>query len=227
MNTPENTPAPPGRNPAGHGVSSWSLYLVAQPPPGASLDRLLDIVGRAVEGGAGVVQLRAKGAGGRPFLEAARAMARLLEGRDIPFVVNDRVDIAALVPGAGVHLGQDDLPVGEARKLLGPGRLIGVSAHTPEEARQAEVDGADYLGAGPAFPTRTKSDTAPPQTRESFARIAAAVSLPVVAIGGIEAGNVHTLRGLGLAGVAVSSAVCLSPDPAAAARVVRAAMKPF
>ncbi len=227
MNTPADIPTSPNRAPAGPGAPSWSLYLVAQKPLPGSLERLLDIVGRAVAGGVGVVQLRAKDAGGRLFLEEARAVARLLEGRGVPFVVNDRVDVAALVPGAGVHLGQDDLPVAEARKLLGPGRLVGVSAHTPEEARQAERDGADYLGAGPAFPTRTKTDTAPPQTAESFRRITSAVSLPVVAIGGIDAGNVQTLRGLGLAGVAVSSAICLSPDPAAAARAVRAAMGAF
>lgn len=202
------------------------LYLVAQRGEGGT-EPLCDRVREAVRGGVTVVQLRAKTLAARDFFHDAVALGEMLALRGIPFIVNDRVDLAVLVPGAGVHLGQEDLPVRSARKLLGPDRIIGVSAHTPEEAEAAEADGADYIGAGPAFHTVTKLDTGVPQTPESLARIVAATRIPVVAIGGIHAGNAALLRGLGLAGVAVSSAICGASDPREAASSVLKAWGEF
>lgn len=179
---------------------------------------LVDVVRHAVAGGVSCVQVREKDAPGSEFLCVARDVARILEGTGVPLLINDRVDVAACIPGAGVHLGQEDLPLVEARRILGPDRIIGISASSIQLALQAEADGADYIGSGPAFPTSTKLDTDPVMSREELAAIAAAVHIPVVAIGGIGAGNLTNLKGLGLAGVAVVSAICAAPDPELAAR---------
>ena len=130
--------------------------------------------------------------------------------------------VDALAAGCdGVHLGQSDLPVDAARKILGPEGIIGLSVYTPEEAREAEQLGADYLGVGPVFPTSTKLDADPVMNPAQLRAVTAAVRLPVVAIGGIHAGNIRQLEGTGLAGVAVVSAICAAADPARAAESIR------
>ena len=134
----------------------------------------------------------------------------------MPLIINDRVDIALAVDADGVHVGQSDIPAAEARRLLGPDKIIGVSARTVEQARKAEADGADYLGVGAMFVTGTKQD-AKVTSKEELKRIRAAVAIPIVAIGGIKADNVEELKGTGIDGVAVVSAVIAAENIASAA----------
>jgi thiamine-phosphate pyrophosphorylase len=133
------------------------------------------------------------------------------------FIVNDHADIAKAVDADGVHLGQDDLPLAYGRKVLGRDKLIGISTHSVEQAREAEAAGADYIGFGPLFPTATK-DAGPHQGVERLRLLRNEVSLPVLAIGGIKPDNLAEAMQAGADGVAVISAVLLSPDPGAAAR---------
>jgi thiamine-phosphate pyrophosphorylase len=137
------------------------------------------------------------------------------------FAINDRVDVAMAMGADGIHVGPEDLPAREARKLLPPPVVLGVSAGTREEARKAERDGADYIGVGPVFATGTKPDAGAPIGIEGFAAIARAVSIPVVAIGGITIDNVAAVIGAGAAGVAVVASVVGAEDITAAARALK------
>jgi len=196
------------------------LYLVTDR---AMLQRraLAAMVREAVAGGVTAVQLREKDAGGHDFYRLALELKEVLAGTGVPLIINDRVDVALAAGADGVHLGQHDLPLAAARRLVGESMFIGLSVNTIAEARQAEAEGADYLGAGPAYATATKLDTDPELGPDGLRRIVDAVSIPVVAIGGINAANLPSLRGLGLAGVAVVSAICASPDPRHAAAALR------
>lgn len=178
---------------------------------------LPELVREAAAGGVTCVQLREKEAEGAEFLRLGFEVADALAGSGVPLFINDRIDVAAAVSCAGVHLGQKDLPIEVARRILGPDKIVGLSVNTVAEALDAERRGADYLGAGPAFPTGTKLDTDPVLGPEGLRRIVRAVRVPVVAIGGIHEATIGRLVGVGLAGVAVVSAVCAAPDPRAAA----------
>lgn len=199
----------------------YTLYLVT--------DRRLmssrtveESVERAVAGGASVVQLREKDCTSREFYELAVRVRKITAPKNVPLIINDRIDICLATDADGVHLGQKDLPCREARRILGADKLIGVSAALPEEARQAQADGADYLGVGAVFPTGTKSDTRP-VTPEIIREIRAAVTIPFVVIGGINAENIGELYGLGINGAAVVSAVMAREDVTSAARIMRRA----
>ncbi len=200
----------------------YSLYLVADTEFAAGRD-LPALVSSAVEGGATVVQLRSKGLPLRDLLELADWISGRLKGTGVPLLVNDRVDVALACGAAGVHLGQEDMPVPAARKLLGAERIIGMSVNTLEEAREAEKAGADYVGLGPVFPTATKETRLAVIGPEGIARIKAALSIPVVAIGGITAANAPEIARAGADGIAVISAVLGAPDARAAAVKLRAA----
>jgi thiamine-phosphate pyrophosphorylase len=140
----------------------------------------------------------------------------------VPFIVNDRIDVALAVDADGVHIGREDLPASVARRIIGPGKILGVSAETAEEAVEAERDGADYLGVGPVFEARgTKADAGVPLGLDLIARIRRGCPLPVVAIGGIHAGNARSVRDAGADAVAVISAVVSADDVAQAARSLR------
>jgi len=186
---------------------------------------LAGLAAAAVGGGATMLQLRAKGVGGR---EAAGLAARILAAAgSVPLVVNDRLDVALAVGAAGCHLGQTDLPIDAARKLVPPGFLLGGSAATSAEARRAADEGADYLGIGPIAATPSKADAAPPIGWDGFARVHAAVPrLPAVGIGGIDTALAAGARAAGAAGIAVISAVLGAADPVAATRALRAAIGP-
>ncbi len=200
----------------------YSLYLVAD--AGCVAGRaLVDRVRAAVAGGVTVVQLRAKGLSGREFAALGAELAAALAGTGVPLVVNDRVDVAVACGAAGAHLGQDDVAVGLARRLLGPDATVGVSVNTPEEALRAEAEGADYVGAGPAFATATKATGLPVLGPEGVARIKRAVRIPVVAIGGVGPGNAAGLARAGADGIAVVSAVLGAPDARLAAEALRRA----
>lgn len=197
-----------------------SLYVVTD--RGLARGRPLEeVVRAAIAGGATAVQLREKAATTREFVELARVLRRLTREAGVTFIVNDRIDVALAVDADGVHVGQDDMPAALARRLIGPDRILGVTAGTEAEARQAEADGADYLGCTAVFPTATKPDHREPLGLEGLRRLAQAVRIPVVAIGGIHAGNAADVMAQGVAGIAVVSAVMAADDVEAAARELR------
>jgi thiamine-phosphate pyrophosphorylase len=185
-------------------------------------DPLEWMVKEAAAGGAGMVQLREKDCSDRELLERAREMRQWTREAGVLFIVNDRPDLARLVEADGVHLGQDDLPVKEARRILGPDALIGVSTHTIEQVRQAVLDGASYLGVGPTFPSRTKQFSEFPGL--DFVRVATAeTALPAFVIGGVNLETVGAAVAAGAKRAAVSQGVCDAADPrAVAATLVRA-----
>jgi thiamine-phosphate pyrophosphorylase len=179
-----------------------------------------DTVAAAVEGGVTAVQLRDKDAPARSLCELAIALLRVLEGTGVPLLVNDRVDVALAAGAQGVHVGQDDLHVHDARRLAGAGLMVGLSVSTAEELTAANALPAgtvDYLGVGPVFSTPTKTDTTDALGLDGLADLCRRTRVPCVAIGGINAANASDVRGCGVDGVAVVSAICAAPDPAAAA----------
>lgn len=200
-----------------------TLYLVTD--RGLARGRALaDVVREAVAGGVTCVQLREKICGTREFIEEARAVRAALQGTGVALMINDRVDVALAVQADGVHLGQQDMRLTDARRLVPKNWIIGVSAESVEDAIRAEREGADYVGASPVFATPTKTDTAPPLGLDGLAALCHAVSIPVVAIGGIQLGNAAQVVGAGAAGLAVVSAIVAAPDPRAAAADLRRAM---
>jgi thiamine-phosphate pyrophosphorylase len=178
--------------------------------------RFIDQVEQAILGGATMIQLREKSVSTREFFNMASEVKQVTVRYGIPLIINDRLDIALAVDAAGLHVGQDDMPVVTARRLLGPGKILGVSVANMAEAIQAEKDGADYLGAGAVFSTGTKGDAAYVE-RPELERITGAVAVPVVAIGGINETNVLLLRNTGIQGIAVVSAIFAKDDPRKAA----------
>lgn len=193
------------------------LYAVTDRAWAAGTDELLAQVAAAIDGGAGIVQLREKHLDHDAFLEEAKRFVALCREKGAVSIINDDVDIALAAGADGVHVGQEDLAAGRARQVLGPDKLIGVSAHNVPEALAAQAAGADYLGVGAAFSTGTKAD-AKPITRDTIRAITAAVEIPAVAIGGITRENLPELTGCGLQGVAVVSALFGQPDVKAAAQ---------
>lgn len=178
---------------------------------------LYDAVAEALEGGATMVQLREKFLNEKNFLEEAIALKPLCHRFGAPLIINDNVDLAMACGADGVHVGQSDMELSAARAKLGPDRIIGVSAHSVEEARLAEAGGADYLGSGAVFHTGTKLNVTLLPLAE-LKRITAAVSIPVVAIGGITADNLPSLKGSGCAGAALVSAIFAAKDIRLASR---------
>ena len=199
-----------------------TLYLVAG--SGVTAGRPLDeVVAAAVRGGVTLVQLREKTRPDAEIVELARALKDLLGPLDVPLIVNDRVEVARAAGADGVHLGQDDLDAARARAILGPDRLIGVSAGTAAEAARVDKASADYVGIGSVYATPTKPDAGAPIGVAGLSALAAALApLPAVAIGGIGAGNAAQVMASGAAdGIAVVSAICGAEDPEAAARALR------
>ena len=175
----------------------------------------------ALQGGVTCVQLREKHLDRDAFLAEAKQICALCRRYGVPFIVNDDLDIALACGADGVHVGQDDMPAAEVRRRAGRRLIVGVSAHTPEEARLAEAAGADYLGAGAVFGSATKTD-ASLLTPAGLQAVCAAVHIPVVAIGGVNARNILQLQGSGAAGAAVVSGIFGAPDITAACRELRA-----
>jgi thiamine-phosphate pyrophosphorylase len=194
----------------------WSLYLVTDRPLclGRSVEQ---IVLEAVAGGVTAVQLREKECSTREFVALARGLKKLLAPRGVPLLINDRVDVALAAEADGVHIGQSDMAYGDARALLGPDALIGLSVETPEQAAEAQSFDCDYLGVGPIFPTATKSDAAPAWGLDRLAELRHHSRQRLVAIGGINASNAALVAATGADGIAVVSAICSAPDARAAA----------
>ena len=166
----------------------------------------------AIKGGVSVVQIREKTADTLDFYNLALKVKEITEKHNVPLIINDRVDVALAVDAEGVHVGQSDMPCDVTRALVGSDKIVGVSAATIEEARKAESDGADYIGAGAVFPTATKDD-APKITKKDLKEIVESISIPVVAIGGITLNNAHELNDTGIAGLSVVSAIMSSENP--------------
>lgn len=199
-----------------------SLYLVT--------DRELshgrgigNIVAAAVRGGVTCVQLREKQASTREFVAEARAIKALLatQERHIPLIINDRLDVALAVGADGVHLGQGDMELCDARRIAGANFIIGISAESVADAMAAAAAGANYLGISPVFATATKTDAAPPLGLEGIRAIRAAVSLPLVGIGGINQDNASAVLQAGADGVAVVSAIVSAACPRSAAAAIK------
>jgi thiamine-phosphate pyrophosphorylase len=201
------------------------LYAIVDPERAGGRE-LVDLARRVAEGGATLVQLRDKRSDTRAMVEAARAIKRALAPLAVPFVVNDRVDVALAAGADGVHVGPDDMAVADARALLGPDAIIGLSIKTTEEAEATPLQLIDYAGIGGVYATLSKQQKSAPIGTEGFARVAGvlrrrAPDLPLCGIAGIDAGNAGAVIGAGADGVAVISALSLAPDPAAAARNLR------
>jgi thiamine-phosphate pyrophosphorylase len=182
---------------------------------------LCDVVMAAVQGGVDCVQLREKHSDTRDFLAQAQALMALLAPTGVPLVINDRIDIALACGAQGVHLGQSDMPVEVARRILPPGVFIGWSVETPDDVARAHTLPVDYLGISPVFATPTKTDTSTPWGLEGLRQVRSQTSLPLVAIGGVHAGNAAQVLAAGADSLAVVSAICAAPDPRAAAQTLR------
>lgn len=181
---------------------------------------LYEQVEEAIKGGVTFVQLREKNLDDTAFLQEAKEIKELCARYNVPFVINDNVDIAAEIDADGVHVGQSDMEAGDVRKKLGPDKIIGVSAQTVEQALRAQAHGADYLGVGAVFPTGSKAD-AVEVSHDTVREICRAVDIPVIAIGGITRENVIELKGTGICGIAVISAIFAQQDIEEAARTLK------
>jgi len=197
----------------------YSLYLVTDRSY-IGQRKLAVCVQEAIKGGVSLVQIREKTASSREFFELSVELKALASSYQVPLIINDRLDIALAVDADGLHLGQDDLPIEIARKYLGKEKKIGISVSNVSEAILAEKQGADYLGAGAMFATGTKTD-AKLVTLEELRRIKEAVSIPVVAIGGIKKNNIESIMDIGINGVAVVSAILAEKDVEGAAKILR------
>ncbi len=185
---------------------------------------LAEAVRQSLDGGVTFVQLREKHLGREEFAAEALALKALCAEYGVPFVINDDVELAAEVDADGVHVGQSDMAAEDVRARIGEGKILGVSAQTVEQAVAAEKCGADYLGVGAVFPTGSKDD-AEDVSYDTLRDICNAVSIPVIAIGGITAANAAKLSGSGICGVAVISAIYCADDITKAARTMRAAVE--
>lgn len=194
----------------------YTLYLVTDRSL-MSTDTLEEAVEQAIAGGCTMIQLREKEESSRGFYRAALRIKAITDRYHVPLMINDRADIALAIDAYGVHVGQSDLPARVVRKMIGRGKLLGVSVSTMDEAVRAMEDGADYIGVGAMYPTSTKTD-AVIVSMDELKRIRKAVPIPIVAIGGINQRTVPDFWGTGIDGLAVVSAVIAQKDIAGAAR---------
>lgn len=201
-----------------------TLYLVAGTDAVGGRS-LVEVIAAAVRGGVTLVQLREKAMPDDAMIALAREVKTMLQPLGVPLIVNDRVAVALAAGADGVHLGVDDIGPAQARAQLGPDRILGVSAGTPDEAALVDPAVADYAGVGSVFATATKPDAGPPIGIEGLGALMRRIPLPVVAIGGIGLGQAGAVMAAGPAGVAVVSAICGAADPEAAARALRAAIE--
>lgn len=201
-----------------------SLYLVTE--ESIAIEELIRIITESVSGGVSIVQLREKNNSSLSFYKKASALKQVLNELSIPLIINDRVDIALAVGADGIHIGQDDLPLPVVKKMVPEDMIVGVSVSTLEEALEAERNGADYIGVGSVFPTKTKED-ATLMALEDLGVICRGVSIPAVAIGGITADNMSALSDSELSGTAVVSAIMNADNPKTAAESLLKIIKDF
>lgn len=187
-----------------------SLYLVTDKSD--DVEKFLKTIEEGIKGGVSVVQIREKTADTLDFYNLALQVKEITTKYNVPLIINDRVDVALAIDADGVHVGQSDMPCDVTRKLVGPDKIVGVSAATIDEAQKAEKDGADYIGTGAVFPTATKDD-APSITKDDLKEVVDSINIPVVAIGGITLENANELKDTGIAGLSVVSAIMSSDNP--------------
>jgi thiamine-phosphate pyrophosphorylase len=173
---------------------------------------LVQVMEEAIIGGVDIIQLRDKHSSKKEVLKKAKLLKGLTEKYNIPLIINDHIDVAIAVDADGIHIGQDDLPLLEARKILGENKIIGISTHKIEEAREAEVNGADYIGVGPIFPTKSKVDVVDPVTTKYIEEVVKEINIPFVAIGGIKLHNVDQVLNAGAARICAISEIVGSED---------------
>jgi len=214
-------PAPPTTPQRERLARLRGLYVIVG---GAGVAAAVDEARAALDGGAPVLQVRVKDAPAGEILQAARAIVALARGRAL-VIVNDRADLAVLAGADGVHVGDEDLPPAEARRVVGPDLLVGRTCRTEADARRALDEGADHVGFGPMYVARAKVVDAPPRGLPALAALAAALPAPVVAIGGLALGNVGDVAAAGAACAAVISAVFDDADPRAATARLAAAFR--
>jgi thiamine-phosphate pyrophosphorylase len=202
----------------------YTLYLVTD--RGILGDRdLFTAVEEALKGGVTMLQLREKTASSRDFYQLAVRMKELAAAYQVPLIIDDRLDIALAADAGGLHVGQDDLPVAVARRILGPGKILGYSVSTVEEAIYGEQNGADYLGAGPVYATGSKADAGSPIGIDGLRQIKQSVAIPVVGIGGVGEANILDVKRTGVDGASVISAIMGSRDLKRAAGALIAAWR--
>ncbi|WP_010278323.1 thiamine phosphate synthase [Paenibacillus senegalensis] len=191
-------------------MRDFRLYAITgeQFHPGRDV---IEVMEEAILGGVDIIQLRDKTGSKRDILHKARKLRELTRKHDVLFIVNDHIDIALASDADGIHLGQDDLPLAEARKIMG-NKIIGISTHAIEEARAAEREGADYIGVGPVFPTKSKLDVVDPVTTSYVREVAGEIRIPFVAIGGIKLHNVDQVLDAGATRICVISEIVGSDD---------------
>ena len=197
----------------------YSVYLVTD-RRNKTDEEFLNIIEEAIKGGTTIVQLREKDASTKEFYDLALRVKEITSKYGVPLLINDRIDIALAVDSEGVHIGQDDMPADIAREIIGEDKILGVSASTVEEAKKAEMDSADYIGSGAVFPTATKDD-ADSVSKDELKEIVDSIDIPVVAIGGITVKNASTLKGSGIAGFSVVSAIMSAEDPKEASKKLK------
>lgn len=187
-------------------------------------EKFLPSVEAACKGGATIIQLREKNKSTREYMELAARVHEITSRYNVPLIIDDRVDVALAVGAEGVHVGQTDMPVAVARKLMGPGKIIGATTKTVPQALEAYEQGADYCGVGAIYPTTTKVVTILTSV-DTLKEIVKAVPIPVNAIGGLNKDNIDVLKGSGIAGICAVSAIQKAADPEAAARELKAAFQ--
>jgi len=197
----------------------YSLYLVTDRDLSLGRD-IVEVVGRAAAGGVTVVQLREKEATTREFLTIGEKIIELLKEKKIPLIINDRIDIALALDAEGVHLGNNDMPIEIARKILGDKKIIGLSAECVEDAIEADKKGADYIGVSPVYTTPTKPELETGLGIKGLREIRKVTKVPLVAIGGMKAANCREIIENGADGIAVVSGICSAPDPGEASKEI-------
>ncbi len=205
--------------------SAWRLYVILD-RAAAQGRELTELAASAIRGGADVLQLRDKAASAASLTDEANRLLAVTRPAGIPLMINDRPDVARAVGAAGVHLGQDDAPIADARAIVGPHALIGKSTHTLQQALAAEAEGADYIGIGPIFSTPTKPDS-PSVGLELITEVISQVHVPGVCIGGIALEHLDPVLEVGATCIAVVRAVCRAHDPEAAARALKSRLEHF
>lgn len=201
----------------------YQLYLVTDDQQ--DLATLMHVVAEAVKGGVTMVQLREKHGDIRAFIERANALKAILADTGVPLIINDRVDVALAVDADGVHLGQSDMPAALARQLIGPDKILGLSIESPQQLAESQQLDLDYIGLSAIFATPTKTNTSMHWGLDGLVDTLQKTALPVVAIGGINQGNIREVAATGVHGIALVSAICHADDPCLAARGIVEAMR--
>lgn len=200
-------------------MNPYQLYLVTDDQQ--DFDTLIHVVREAIKGGVTMVQLREKHGDIRAFIERARALKAVLNDTGVPLIINDRVDVALAVDADGVHLGQSDMPATLARQLIGPNKLLGLSIESAEQLAESQDLPLDYIGLSAIFATPTKTNTPTHWGIDGLVDTLQKTPLPVVAIGGINLGNITEIAATGVHGIALVSAICHAAAPCLAAQVLR------